>query len=271
VRSALLAAATAAAISWVAYRRRALTGDGALAAGSVGTVVFARGGLPAATALNVFFVTATVLSRVGARRKAAGGTIAQAKGARRDAWQVLANGGVAAAGLALDGRVGNGAFLGALAAAAADTWATEIGLLSKTGPRLITTLRPVPPGTSGGVTPLGMLATAAGGTVVGASWSLARGAFLGARAVPVALAAGVAGSLVDSLLGATVQAVYWCPQCQGPTETSVHRACGTAATLRGGLPWMTNDTVNALATVCGAMLGALLWGASAGDGDARLL
>src|SRR5207248_1973783 len=114
---------------------------------------FARGGLPAAAALLAFFASSSALSRFGESRKRAL-PLAQAKGAQRDVWQVFANGFVATVSLAI-GR--DEAFLGALAAAGADTWATELGMLASTPPRLITTLHRVEAGTSGGVTPVGLL------------------------------------------------------------------------------------------------------------------
>jgi len=66
-------------------------------------------------------------------------------------------------------------------------------------------------------------------------------------------------SLVDSLLGATIQAVYRCPECGVPTESRVHRVCGEATELVRGQPWITNDTVNALSTLTSAAIGATLW------------
>lgn len=243
-----------AAVAGLAYWRRALTGDGAGAAAAVGAVVFARGGAPATAALLAFFASSSALSRVGERRKRSA-PLAQAKGARRDAWQVLANGGVATLSLLVGGRRhGGGAYVGALAAAGADTWATELGMLARRPPRLITTLQPVERGTSGGVTPEGLRASLAGASVVGLAWALLGG---GWRDVWGALGAGMTGSLVDSLLGATVQAVYRCHACGELTEAPVHARCGRQATLVRGQTWLTNDAVNALATLAGAAVGAV--------------
>jgi uncharacterized protein (TIGR00297 family) len=273
----------AGAVGIAGWSLGALSPGGAVAAGLVGGTVLARGGLPAAGALVAFFVTSTALGRYKARAKARRGVLAQAKGGRRDAWQVLANGGAGAVALALGGRRGVPAFLGALATAGADTWATELGLLASGPPRLVTTLRPVPPGTSGAVTPQGTLAAIGGALTVGATWGAvrarerraapqrARGGRAGcggrglkparwapAGAVPLAVVAGTAGAFVDSLLGATVQGAYWCPACREPLEVAVHPRCGGRATLVRGWPWLTNDAVNALATGAGALLGALL-------------
>ena len=244
----LLAGSLGAAVAGAAYKARTLTLDGAVAAAMVGSIAFARGGLPAAAALLAFFGSSSWLSRVGRRRKESL-ELAQSKGARRDAWQVIANGGIATLAIALRQP---GAFVGALAAAGADTWATELGLLARRPPRLITTLRMVPRGTSGGVTPEGLAASLGGGLVVGLSWT----AFTRHTWGPaVAVLAGTVAALVDSLLGATVQASYYCQRCRMPTEDRLHRPCGRRAQLSKGLPYVTNNTVNALATLIGAGVG----------------
>ncbi|MBV9601539.1 MAG: DUF92 domain-containing protein [Chloroflexi bacterium] len=229
----------------MAYWRRALTLDGAIAAAGVGGVTFTCGGLPAAGALLAFFGTSSALSRVGERRKR-GLPLAQAKGSRRDAWQVLANGGVATL-CAVAGQPQG--LVGALAAAGADTWATELGLLSRSPPRLVTSLRRVPAGTSGGVTPLGLLASVGGAVAVGAGYAALGGE---ASALRRSLVGGLSGALVDSLLGATLQAEYWCAGCQSATEDSRHPRCGSRTRLRRGYRWLSNDAVNALATLVGA-------------------
>jgi uncharacterized membrane protein len=71
------------------------------------------------------------------------------------------------------------------------------------------------------------------------------------------LLGGTAGMLVDSFLGATVQASYWCPQCGKPTESRVHR-CGTRTELRHGLAWVNNDLVNVAGTAVGAIAGGIV-------------
>src|SRR5690242_18375946 len=134
MRRWLLCVVTAMGVAGLAYWRRSLTADGAVAAAFVGTITFARGGLPAACALLAFFVSSSGLSKVAEHRKREL-PLAQTKGAQRDAWQVLANGGVATLSV-LFGH--SDAMLGALSAAAADTWATELGVLASRSPRLIT-------------------------------------------------------------------------------------------------------------------------------------
>jgi uncharacterized protein (TIGR00297 family) len=243
-RRAALALSLASAVSATAYWRRSLTLDGALAATGMGAIVFGRGGAAGAAALLAFFVSSSALSRLGEAEPH--GAIAE-KGARRDAWQVLANGGAATACLALGSR---GGFVAGLAAAGADTWATELGMRSSATPRSISTWQPVERGVSGGVTVQGLLASVAGAGVVGMAWSVpARQP----RALAVALLAGTCGSLLDSVLGATVQARYRCQECGAWTERRSHHDRPT--TLVHGFDQVDNDRVNALATLAAAALG----------------
>ncbi|MDW7982511.1 MAG: DUF92 domain-containing protein [Thermomicrobium sp.] len=249
----LVGSSLAVAIALLAVRVRALDRGGALAAATIGTTVFAAGGLAWAVPMVGFFAAASALTRLGRRRKR--GLVDQHASRPRTAGQVLANGGVAAVVALLQlsrqsRRTFRLPYLGALAAASADTWATELGVLSPSPPRSLRTGRPVPPGTSGAVSPLGTLAMLAGASLV------ARLAPRHVPRLPVFLA-GLAGAFVDSLLGATLQARYYCPRCQRILETARH-ACPQRACRISGLPGLTNDTVNALATLTGALVAAVL-------------
>ena len=255
--SPLLAAGVSAAAAALAWRARALTAPGAAAAALVGGAILWAAGWPGAAALAAFFVTATLVSRL---EPAPGTALLDPKGGRRDARQVLANGGAAAAA-ALVAAASSERTLAAwvatasLAAAAADTWATGIGGRSATAPRHILTGRPVPAGTSGGVSVAGT-AGALGGAGVTALAAAAAGG--GAALVPAGVMIGVAGMLIDSALGASLQGRFECPACGGPSEWRRHR-CGATTVWRGGIPWLTNDGVNAAATGMAALAGALAW------------
>ena len=261
-----------AAIGGLAYWRGALSRGGVAGAMLVGTAVFGFGGLAWAVALAAFFVSSSLLSRFRAEQKV-GAAARFSKGSRRDLAQVLANGGLAAL-IAVASWLAAGdrphavlacAFLGAVAAANADTWATELGLLAKRPPRLITTGCPVPEGTSGGVTTPGLLAALCGAAFIGmvapAQAALLKGPSGWGPAVwtvPVVVAiAGFAGAAFDSLLGATVQAVYYCERCSMETESAVHR-CGAQARPVRGWRWLGNDGVNFFSTAAGASIAALL-------------
>ena len=217
-----------------------LTPAGVAAAAAVGAAATVGAGWRGLVLLLVFFVTSSALTRGGGRRTAI---------------QVAANGGVAAAAalLALLGRGWLLAFAGALAAAAADTWSTEIGARSRATPRLITSGRPVPAGTSGGVTWLGSAGGIAGAILVAGS-----AASLGLAPLSAAVwiaAGGVAGGLADSLLGATLQARFRCGSC-GRVLEEPRCPCGGATRHAAGLPWLTNDAVNVACTLAGAAIGA---------------
>ena len=228
-------------IALLALRARALSPSGALAAILTGGLIFGLGGLPWAILLLVFFISSSALSRLFARRKA---SLDEkfSKGSQRDWGQVLANGGLGALlvlvfaaleafGAALPGTWAWLAYAGAMAAVNADTWATEIGVLNPHPPRLITTGRPVERGASGAVSLLGTL---------------------------VALG-GLAGSLFDSLHGATVQAIYYCPACQKETERHPQHTCGSFTQPRRGWRWLNNDGVNFLCSLAGALITVCFW------------
>lgn len=270
VRWLLLGAGAPALVALGARWRRALSGGGALAAVGVGAAVVGGGGWWWGLLIVAFFLSSSALGRGrrGATAAAAGPpVVAAARGSERDAVQVLANGGVAAllavaAAVWPEGAaIAYGGFAGALAAATADTWATEIGARSRSAPRSIVDRRPVPVGTSGGVTPLGSAASIGGAAFLAAlaGVGVAAGAApsdAGPWVVLVAVAlAGVAGSLIDSVLGATLQAAYRCPACGRPTERPIDD-CGTVAELVRGNRLIDNDVVNVAATLVGAVVGA---------------
>ncbi|GAB4579870.1 MAG: DUF92 domain-containing protein [Anaerolineales bacterium] len=250
------------AVSYGAWRANALTRDGALAAAVMGTLIFGLGGLPWAALLLTFFITSSGLSRLFARRKAALDE-KFSKGSRRDWAQVAANGGLGVILVLLqitfpDQSWPWWAYAGSLAAVNADTWATELGTLSHSTPRMITNWQEVEKGTSGGITLTGTLAALTGAAVLGGVAALLP-AHTGGNApawfIPIVIAlAGLTGSLVDSLLGATIQAIYYCPTCKKETERHPTHTCGTPTRLMRGLSWLNNDGVNFAASVAGALL-----------------
>lgn len=251
----VLAAALAAAVAFVASLLGALTVRGAAAAALVGTAILWPAGWAGFAVLGAYFVTTTLVSRIAT---AAAPLTDQADRERRDARQVLANGGAAAlgalAGLAVSG---SGIWLVtlALAAAAADTWATAFGSLSSRPPRDLLRLTPVAPGTSGGVTWFGTSGGFVGAAVVGLVGTVVTGSetiFLAAAAV------GGLAMLVDSALGSAVQAGYRCAACDRGTERPIHD-CGAATTLTKGVRWIDNDLVNVASTAFALLAGVLLW------------
>jgi uncharacterized protein (TIGR00297 family) len=252
-------------IAFLAWRVGSLSADGAIAAAMMGGLIFGLGGLPWAALLLTFFISSSLLSRAFKRRKAAFDE-KFSKGSRRDAGQVLANGGLGMllviAATIWPHPLWFWAYMGAMACVNADTWATEVGVLSRAAPRLITTGQRVESGTSGGISMLGTLAAGLGAALIGlaAFWS-AGGLFSFGLAALLfsASAAGVLGALFDSLLGATVQAIYRCPACQKETERYPRHTCGAQTTLLRGWPWLNNDWVNFLSSGVGAIVASSLW------------
>jgi uncharacterized protein (TIGR00297 family) len=263
-------------IAYLAYRAQALNHSGAIAAAILGSIVFGLGGLGWALILLTFFISSSGLSRIINTKKLGTGN-EFAKGSKRDAGQVLANGGVAGtlalftvllftvnpeSGMLFPMWVG---FAASLAGANADTWATELGTLNPRPPVLLTTLRRVPHGTSGGVSLVGTLAALAGSALVGGVAILAGSAgwvpqvtLPGLRVFEVITLAGVLGSLVDSLLGATIQAIYICPACDKLTEKHPTHTCGVQTVRARGLSWLNNDWVNAACTLSAGLVGMIL-------------
>jgi len=275
-------------VAIVAWRARVLNHSGAIAAAGLGTVVFGLGGLGWAILLLAFFLSSSALSRLFRKQKRA---VEEkfSKGSQRDAGQVFANGGIAGLialihvflpGVAVGAWA---AFAGSLAAANADTWATELGVLSRNVPRLVTNGRPVERGESGGVTLLGSLAALGGSALIalltllfwqGHVLSLPASApawlvtLVSPRAQALSAAqswawlgvitlAGFSGSLVDSLLGATLQANYYCPACHKQTERYPFHACGAPTRRIRGLPWLNNDGVNVVCSLVGSLAGLI--------------
>ena len=238
-------------IAFLAYKARSLNQSGAVAAAFTGTVIFGVGGLNWAILLLAFFITSSALSRAFKKRKA---TLEEkfSKGHERDAGQVFGNGGVATLFAALHFFYPNevwvwASFAASLAAVNADTWATELGVLNPNPPRMITNItKVVEKGTSGGISLVGTLASLAGSALIAFlassltdNWSL----------LPLITVSGLAGSLFDSLIGGTVQAMYFCPKDQKETEKHPLHTCGTETVHLRGWKWLDNDLVN---FACGA-------------------
>ncbi len=235
----------AAAVAAICFLLRALSWDGAIAAAVVGGVIWEAGEWPWAAPLLAFFVTSSVLSRLRRRPE----DRPDLEAVPRRAIQVLANGGPAAAcaGLYLysQDEALKGALIASLAAANADTWATEIGSRLGLKPVRILSLSPAVPGESGVVTIAGLFAAFIGSAVVAATAPLlGLTKWIGAISV-----IGFFGCLLDSILGDSVQARY-------------RRTDGSIAESPPGVKvfgWrlMTNDTVNFVSTALAA--GAGYW------------
>ena len=255
----IVGAVAAAVIAFMARRARSLSTSGAITAVIVGTVA-AAAGWSWAVLLIVYFVVATLLSRLGRQRKVARTAGVIEKPGARDGWQVMSNGlpfSIAALIAALGVEpmiVLMAAGAGSLSASTADTWATEIGTLVGQPPRSIVNGRALGVGESGGVTLAGSLASLGGAlfiaiTAIIIGWPT--------RLVFPVILAGLAGSVADSLAGALIQRRSWCDACEVSTEMRVH-TCGSPTRHTGGVSFIENDFVNLGATIVGAGTAMLL-------------
>jgi uncharacterized protein (TIGR00297 family) len=252
----------AVTVSYLAYRAQSLSKEGALAATFIGTIIFGLGGWQWAVLLLAFFVSSSVLTRIFKERKE-GLDEKYSKGGKRDSGQVFANGGIATAFVLVHVFFPQmvwvwPGFAAALAAANADTWATELGVLDPNLPRLITNLlKRVERGTSGGVSLYGTSAAFLGAGFIGALSAILfpDNRVFGFLWVSVS---GLLGSLFDSLLGATVQAIYFCPTDRKETEKHPLHSCGTPTIQIRGWKWLNNDLVNVACGVFGASAAILL-------------
>lgn len=249
-------------IAFLAYKARSLNKSGAVAAAFTGTIIFGVGGWQWAILLLTFFITSSALSRAFKNRKA---KLEEkfSKGHERDAGQVFGNGGIATLFAALHFFYPNevwvwAAFAASLAAVNADTWATELGVLNPNPPRMITNLtKVVEKGTSGGISLVGTLASLAGSALIAFLASLLTGNWL---LFPLVTLSGLAGSLFDSFLGGTVQAMYYCPTDKKETEKHPLHTCGTETVHLRGWTWLDNDIVNFSCGVFGVVVSLLLLG-----------
>lgn len=269
--------ALAALIGYAGYRRRALSKSGVVGAILTGGIIFGFGGLSGAALLLVFFISSSALSRFKESQKESLALFEKfSKGSQRDLGQAIANGGLAAfciVGWAFTHHPAWwAAFAAALAAANADTWATELGVLNPNPPRLLTNGRIVEVGTSGGISLLGTAAALAGSLLIALtaliatlldpslSTLLSHTYTLSDVEVPILpyliTLSGWLASLFDSLLGATAQSIFYCDQCQKETERHPRHRCGATTRPLRGWRWLDNDWVNFLATAVGAGLAA---------------
>ena len=247
-------------IAYLAYRAHSLNKSGAAAATLVGTIIFGLGGFQWTILLLTFFITSSGLSRAFKKRKQ-GLNEKFSKGHERDAGQVFGNGGLATAfvlvhALYPESSIGWVGFAASLAAVNADTWATELGVLNPTPPRIITDLgKRVEKGTSGGVSLFGTFASLLGSAVIALPAALFTGNW---SLFPLITLAGLAGSLFDSLLGATVQTMYYCPTDKKETEKHPLHTCGTETVHLRGWRWLDNDWVNFACSAFGVMVALLM-------------
>jgi uncharacterized protein (TIGR00297 family) len=256
----MLGVAFGIGIAVASYYFHFLSISGSVATALLATIVYGVGGWAWTLPILAFFIASSILSKMGKHRKQSFSLMFE-KSDRRDAGQVAANG--ALPGFLVLGwylvpgwPLWSTVYLAVLAAVTADTWGTEIGVLARGRPRSILTFRSVETGTSGGVSLEGFAGGAVGALLIAIVGFKSMGMPMSLLALLRIIAAGVGGSLVDSLLGATVQAQYRCSVCGKTTERTLH--CLQSASMIRGFGWIGNDIVNWCCAISGAIIALLM-------------
>lgn len=247
-------------VSLLALWKKSLSVSGAAGAMLVGAAVYIGFGIGGLSLLGLFFGTSTFWSKFKKGKKKLLEDKIE-KNNERDFVQVMVNGGGAALmGLLFavtESSLFELLFIISLAAANSDTWASEIGTLSKGNPYLLVTFQQVERGTSGAVSILGTSAAIVGSfLIVLAAYFLSFS--LTGIDVMIVTFLGFIGNVIDTLLGALVQITYKCPRCGIETERYSH--CDTATVPIQGLKLVNNDVVNGISNLAAVLLGAVWYG-----------
>ncbi|MDZ5782982.1 DUF92 domain-containing protein [Marinococcus luteus] len=233
----------------VIWQKGSLTFPATVSAGVLGTLMYTWTGWLGAAALLTFFVSSTVLSRLNKQEKE-----------QRDSGQVWANGGPMLIFAALSSVASWEGFLaatvGAAAASNADTWASEIGRRFGGRPFHVHSRKRIEIGFSGAVSGAGTLGAFGGALLVGGVVYFISSELNVFMLIAVS-AAGVCGCFIDTFLGAYVERMNRCSVCGSYTEAEVHHERETIHAA--GIPWMTNNAVNALSSFGGGMVVVVLY------------
>jgi uncharacterized protein (TIGR00297 family) len=239
------------------YHFKFLSASGSVAVFILASIIYGLGGLQWTVPILTFFILSSLLSNAGKKRKSKFEHIFE-KTSTRDLGQVAANGGIAGM-LMLAQYISPEnnfypAYLGTIAAVTADTWGTEIGIWVGGKTILLSLFKVVEPGTNGGISLAGFIGSTIGAFVISISafpWVMTN------KTVFIAAFAGIAGSLLDSILGGTMQSVYRCSICGKNTERRLH--CNSATTFVKGIRWITNDAVNWSCAFTGAIIAWMMY------------
>ncbi|KAG2718592.1 hypothetical protein I3760_03G227400 [Carya illinoinensis] len=270
----LIAASISFLIATRAYRRKSLDLSGAICGFLVMSIHLALGYRYGAMLL-VFFFTSSKLTKVGEEKKRRVDADFK-EGGQRNWIQVLSNAGIAMVLVVIIWKLTGGqdkcldskdstlvtsllgGIIGHYCCCNGDTWSSELGVLSDAQPRLITTFKPVRKGTNGGVTLAGLLAAAAAGSVIGLTFAVF--GFFTTKCtydvavkqllvIPLSALAGLCGSLIDSLLGATLQFSGFCT-----VRNKVVGKPGPTVKRISGISILDNNAVNLVSILLTTLL-----------------
>lgn len=253
-------------IAYIAYKKQALTLSGAIGAIILGTGIFVCSGLYGSFLVIVFFSTSTLFTFIKNRNKKEIEKQYEKSGGR-DFWQVFANGGVGLLYCLQYHSTPNPKYLiligVSFAAPNADTWASELGVFSKSLPMSLRTFKKVSKGSSGAISFLGMLMSLLGSIVIAFSaiiiiivFQLNISPISLSKVFLVIFLGGILGSFIDSILGATIQAIYYNESLKKETEKPTHN--GKTNVLLRGYKYFNNDFVNFMSIFLSTIIVSLL-------------
>ena len=243
----------------LAYREKALTLLGAIFAFFLTVGLYISGGIPFLAALFGFFISSSFFTKLWTREKDDLEKALYEKGGNRDHIQVLANGGaafiIALAHYLMPGKQLSVAYFVAIASCNADSWASEIGIMSKSTPFSIINFKSVQRGMSGGVTFLGLFASACGALFIAGIYFIVMFVSIPflelIRNCTIIAAFGFAGATIDSALGAVVQPAY----VDSTGMLTEKRVNGNAQNKKvKGFGFFSNDMVNFVSSLVAASL-----------------
>jgi uncharacterized protein (TIGR00297 family) len=242
------------------YKKHSLSINGAVSAIILGTLIFYFVGVYFAFIMVAFFISSSFLTKYKSSFKLETEKLHE-KGGKRGISQVAANGLMGLIYSLLFFITGKYIFvLGyvtSFASSNSDTWASEIGVLSKRPPLSILTLKPIKKGMSGGVSPLGTFISFLGAVFIAALGFFGYGYIYGFNKNALLLfilssIGGFLGSIIDSFLGAAIQAKYQCKVCGEITEHKFHH--GKPCDLTSGIGIINNDAVNFLSALISSLI-----------------
>ncbi len=237
-------------IAFAGYKKESLSLSGGVSAVILGTSLYYFGGIFFSAIMVAFFISSSILTKYKKGFKKILDDINE-KGGKRDYIQVIANGLLgfifALLFFVTQKHVFILAYATAFAASNADTWASELGVLSRSNPISIISFKKIERGMSGGVSPIGTIASALGAGFIGVIFTVGYILQYGINTSWLKLFilcsfCGFMGSLVDSLIGSTLQAKYLCTVCGKNTEKKLHH--GSKTTHISGIKFINNDVVN---------------------------
>ena len=245
-------------IGLTSYYLKMVDLSGFIAGMIVGVGIFTFGGPTLYLLILLFHLIAGFATHLKMEEKQKRGVAEFKGGARR--WQnVLANGLIPTLASIAEAAISSNmfifAYVGAVSAGLSDTLSNEIGVLNPTPPRIIINLKKkVPPGTPGGVSPLGMATALLSPMLIGIpAYLMGLGDF---KIILASIIAGFTGSVVDSIVGGSIQGLYKCKVCGKITEREIH--CGVETELIKGHRKINNHVVNLIMSVTGALTGMLV-------------